>query len=79
MNRPALYSGFASRIKALRKQKKLSQEQLGAVIGVSKYAVYLYEKGTNFPDARGLVALADYFDVSIDYLLGRTDKREVNR
>ena len=70
---------FSVRIKQLRKQNRLTQEQLGQVIGVSKYAILLYEKGKNFPDARGLIGLADYFRVSIDYLVGRTDNPEVNQ
>ena len=39
----------------------------------------LYEKGKNYPDVRGLIGLADYFGVSTDYLLGRTDNPEINR
>lgn len=70
---------FSERIKELRQQEQLTQEQLGSVIGVSKFSVHLYEKGTNCPDMKGLIALADYFDVSLDYLAGRTDKREINR
>ena len=57
----------------------MTQEALGKVIGVTNFAVYSYEKGRIFPDMKGLVALADFFDVSMDYLAGRTDKREVNR
>lgn len=70
---------FSERIKALRKEVNITQEELGRQLGVSRYAVLLYEKGTNCPDMKGLVTLADYFGVSIDYLAGRTDKREVNR
>ena len=70
---------FPERLKELRAERKLSQEQLGAVIGVSKYAVHLYEKGKTCPEMRGLIGLADYFEVSMDYLAGRTNKREVNR
>ena len=70
---------FSIRIKELRKQHNLTQEQLGQVIGVSKYSILLYEKGKNYPDVRGLIGLADYFEVSTDYLLGRTDNPEINR
>ena len=72
-------AAFFERIYSLRKQAGLTQDQLGAVIGVSKYSIHLYEKGSNFPDAKGLIGLADYFNVSIDYLVGRTDNPEVNR
>ena len=64
---------FAERIRALRKEKGLSQEEVGSVIGLKKYAVY------SGPDMRGLIALADYFNVSMDYLAGRTDNPDVNR
>ena len=70
---------FSIRIKELRKQHNLTQEQLGQIIHVSKYSILLYEKGKNYPDVRGLMGLADYFKVSADYLLGRTDNPEINR
>ena len=72
-------SDFSERIKELRKEKGLSQEGVGNIIGVKKYAVYSYEKGRAYPEMKSLIALAEYFDVSMDYLAGRTDKREVNR
>ena len=72
-------ANFSERIKELRKEKGLSQEEVGSIIGVKKYAVYSYEKGRACPDMKGIIALAEYFDVSMDYLAGRTDKREVNR
>ena len=70
---------FPERLRKLRAERKLSQEQLGAVIGVSKYAVHLYEKGKTCPEMKGLMGLAEYFDVSLDYLAGRTSKRDINR
>ena len=70
---------FAERIKNLRLERGLTQEAVGEIIGVKRYAVYSYEKGRACPEMKSLVALADYFEVSMDYLAGRTDKREVNR
>ena len=70
---------FAERIRDLRIERGLTQEEVGKIIGVKRYAVYSYEKGRACPEMKGLVALADYFDVSMDYLAGRTDKRETNR
>ena len=70
---------FSERIRELRLLHNLSQESLGNVIGVKKYAVYSYEKGRSSPEMKGLIGLADYFGVSIDYLVGRTDNPEVNR
>ena len=70
---------FAKRLKKLRLEKNLTQTQLGEIIGMKHFSIYSYEKGRACPEMKSLVALADYFDVSMDYLAGRTDKREVNR
>ena len=70
---------FSERLRELRQERGMTQEALGQIIGVKNYSVYTYEKGRSYPDVAGLIALADHFDVSIDYLVGRTDRREVNR
>lgn len=70
---------FTERIRELRLEHGLTQEEVGEIIGVKRYSVYSYEKGRACPEMKGLVALADYFDVSMDYLAGRTDKREINK
>lgn len=70
---------FAERLKELRLKKGLSQEQLGQVIGVKKYSVYTYEKGRSEPNISGLIALADFFDVTVDYLIGHTNELELNQ
>jgi len=67
---------FAERIRDLRMEHGLTQEEVGKIIGVKRYAVYSYEKGRACPEMKGLVALADYFEVSTDYLLGRTEERQ---
>ena len=72
-------ANFSERIRELRTKNNISQEGLGAVIGVKKYAIYSYEKGRASPEMKGLIGLADYFGVSIDYLVGRTDNPEINR
>ena len=61
------------------KKKDSLEEEVGSVIGLKKYAVYSYEKGRACPDMRGLIALADYFNVSMDYSAGRTDNPDINR
>lgn len=70
---------FSERIKELRMENGMTQEEVGKIIGVKRYSVYSYEKGLNYPEVRGLIILADYFKVSIDYLVGRTDNPEINR
>ena len=58
-------------IKKLRKKKRLSQRKLAETIGVSQKAVDFWERGVNQPKAIYIIRLADFFDVSADYLLGR--------
>lgn len=65
---------FSERVKMLREKNGLSQDAVGKIIGVKRYSVYAYEKGKCYPDVPHLIALADYFDVTTDYLLGRTDE-----
>ena len=70
---------FSERLKQLREEHGLTQDMLGKEAGVSRYAIYTYEKGKAFPTVEGLLALADFFDVGTDYLLGRTNVREINQ
>jgi len=74
-----IMADFAERIKALRLARGMSQADVGQIIGVKRYSVYGYEKGNNYPEVPGLIALADYFAVSMDYLVGRTDNPDINR
>lgn len=57
-------------IKELRTERNISQAFLAQQIGVSQKAVDYWERGINEPKASYIVKLADYFDVSADYLLG---------
>ena len=66
---------FAKRLKELRKEKKLTQVQMAAVLEISGRNYQNYELGKYEPDVDGLIKIADYFGVSLDYLLGRSDKR----
>ncbi len=63
-------------ILTLRKQKNITQELLAAELGVTAAAVSKWEKGYTLPDILMLCALADYFEVSTDELLGRTAERK---
>ena len=72
-------STFAERLKELRTQNKLKQREIADICGVKIRTYQDYEYGKCYPTALGLVFLADYFNVSLDYLMGRTDRREVNR
>lgn len=64
---------FYQRIKFLRNKFNLTQEQLGKEIGISKVSVWQWENGINYPKQEIAQKLCDYFNVSLDYLMGRTD------
>lgn len=64
---------FSVRIRALRQHHGLTLVQLGAQFGISKQSAQRWETGENIPTGEKLVDIADYFDVSLDYLVGRTD------
>jgi transcriptional regulator with XRE-family HTH domain len=70
---------FSERLIILRKSHHLTQKQLAAEIQLSELAIQHYESQRRKPAFDALIALADFFDVSIDYLAGRTDKPEINK
>lgn len=63
---------FGERLRSLRKERKISSDQLGDAIGVSGEAVRMWERGTRSPRKMAQLALCDYFGVSMDYLNGRS-------
>lgn len=69
---------LGSRLRALRKGKRINQSTLGKILGVSKVSVSGYENGTREPDITSLIKLADYFNVTVDYLINR-NKLDINK
>ena len=67
---------FSMRLKELRKSRKLNQVDLGKIAGITSKQIQRYESGESEPRLSVLVRLSDYFDVSLDYLVGRSDVRE---
>ena len=67
---------FAVRLKALRLAAALSQEELGEKVALSKQAINDMEKCRRLTTLDKAYALADYFEISLDYLVGRSDERE---
>lgn len=63
-------TAFSERLIKLRKQKGLSQEQLGAAVGVTRQTVSKWELGDTTPELGKLVQLSDYFQISVDELVG---------
>lgn len=66
---------FAKRLRQLREEKEMTQKDIANIVGTTDNAIGNYERGTRMPDAEMLTRLSSIFDVSIDYLLGRTDIR----
>ncbi len=69
-------SEFKRRLKELRKDKKLSQDQLSDLLSIPSSSIRRYETSGELPKRERLEQIADFFMVSIDYLLGRTDNPE---
>ena len=67
------------RIRDLREDADLTQAQDGEAINVPQRTYAYYESGQRMIPSRVLCALADFYHVSVDYLLERTDQRELNR
>ena len=77
---------IGEKIRALRLQQKMTQEQLADRLGVSYQSISRWENGITYPDIEFLPAIANYFSVSLDYLMGQDDiekrraiKKQINR
>lgn len=70
---------FNERLKLLRKENGLTQVKMAEKMSIAYRNYQRLEANGNTPNYAHLIQIADIFDVSIDYLAGRTDKREVNR
>lgn len=66
-------ANLSERLVELQESKHILKKDIANAIGVSIMGYYRYEKGDRQPTADILIALADYFDVSLDYLVGRSD------
>lgn len=66
---------FAARIKELRDEQGLGLREAAAKMGISHSAILMYEKKKRTPDIEVCKLFADFYNVSGDYLLGRTDER----
>lgn len=66
---------FWERLRELRKEKRETQVQIAAAIGITDRQYQRFEAGENLPGFDNLCALADHFGVSLDYLAGRSDER----
>ena len=68
---------FCERLRGLRKEQGLTQREMAEACSVKLRTYQDYEYDKSYPTVAGLIFLADFFDVSTDYLLGRSDRREL--
>lgn len=66
-------------LRALRKSRGLSQISLQMKTGIEQALISKYETGVRIPPTETLIILSDFFDVSIDYILKRTENPHINR
>ena len=64
---------FSVRLREARMNSKKTQKETAEVLGMQIRSYQFYEEGKAEPSIKKLIALADFFDVSLDYLMGRTD------
>ena len=70
---------IADRLVSLQQERNINKKDIAEAAGLSIMGYYRYEKGQREPSASTIIKLCDFFNVSADYLLGRTDRPEVNR
>ena len=66
-------------LRKLRKEKGLSQIAVQMQTGIEQALIAKYENGERVPPTETLMQLADFYGVSMDYIMGRTDRKEINR
>lgn len=71
-------NSFPTQIKKLRESRRIYQREIAEALGVTTRAYQFYESGRSEPNIKTLIAIADYYHVSVDYLLGRTDVPDLN-
>ena len=67
------------RIQDLRTDADMSQRRLSEILHISQRSYSHYETGSRNIPVEMLIRLANYYDISVDYLVGRTDKKEMNK
>lgn len=70
---------FGEKLSYLRRIKNITQDELGNILGFSKNAISSWESGRTEPDLKTINKIANYFQVSIDYLIGEEEKEDVEK
>lgn len=69
---------MSDRLRSLRKERGFSQTEVGNRTGIAQALLSKYENGLRLPPTESLIKLADFYGVSVDYILMRTENPEVN-
>jgi transcriptional regulator with XRE-family HTH domain len=64
---------FSKRLRKIRRERDVTLKTLADFLGIKNQSVSVYEKGGGYPTTENLLKLAKFFDISVDFLLGRTD------
>ena len=75
----SLVDMMKNNLRKLRKEKGLSQIAVQMQTGIEQALISKYENGERVPPTETLMQLADFYGVSMDYIMGRTDRKEINR
>ena len=70
---------FFQRLRDLREDKDMTQTEIAALLFTSQTVYSRYERGFQTIPVEHLLILADFYDVSVDYILGRTNKKDINK
>lgn len=70
---------YTKRIRDLREDNDKTQQEIAELLGTSQTMYARYERGANEMPIRHLVTLADFYNVSTDYILGRTNNQKINK
>lgn len=70
-------SDLRTRLRVLRAEQNITQQKFASAINMGQASYNAIENGRTTPSLQTLLVIADYFNVSMDYLLGRSDKREI--
>ena len=72
-------AAFGERLKELRTNKNITQKQFAKIIGIEERSYQRYENGNSTPNYNVLIFIADYYNVSLDYLTGRSDNSTIDK
>jgi transcriptional regulator with XRE-family HTH domain len=70
---------LAERLEELKEEKNITHKQVALSIGINPSAYSKYVRGARQPDIETLIKIADYFEVTVDYLIGHEDKTYINK